>query len=109
MLQAETAIVSGILQAEQQESIVVLQAGAVEVCYGAASKAAKYRVMLQAEQQLSMVRCRQSSNGRIGTAAGRSSGGATAAGETAVCSGSSTVQASGDSGSSVELGLSIVW
>ena len=37
-----------MLQAEQQEPIVVLQAGAVEVCYGAASKAAKYRVMLQA-------------------------------------------------------------
>ena len=46
MLQAEAAIVGGILQAEQQESMVVLQAGAVEVCYGAASKAAKYRVML---------------------------------------------------------------
>ena len=48
MLQAEAVIVGGMLQAEQQESMVVLQAGAVEVCYGAASKAAKYGVMLQA-------------------------------------------------------------
>jgi len=31
--------------------------------------------MLQAEQQLSMVRCRQSSNGRIGHAAGRAAEG----------------------------------
>ena len=98
ILQAEAAIVSGILQA-----------GAVEVCYGAASKAAKYRVMLQAEQQLSMVRCRQSSNGRIGTAAGRSSGGATAAGETAVCSGSSTVQASVVIAVEHRARLSVVW
>jgi len=66
-----------MLQAEQQESMVVLQAGAVEVCYGAASKAARCWFMLQA-------------------------------GAATVEPGSSTVQASGDdSGSSVELGLSI--
>ncbi len=54
---------------------------------------------LQAEQQRSNRTCCR-----------KSSRGSTAAGETAVCSGSSTVQASGDdSGSSVELGLSIDW
>ena len=42
------AAIVGKLQAEQQESMVVLQAGAVEVCYSAASEAARCWVMLQA-------------------------------------------------------------
>ena len=73
MLQAEAAIVGGMLQAEQQESMVVLQAGAVEVCYSAASKAARYGVMLQAgaavvkldmlqEEQQRVYSCRRNSS-----------------------------------------------
>ena len=73
MLQAEAAIVGGMLQAEQQESMVVLQAGAVEVCHGAASKAARYGVMLQAgaavveldmlqEEQQRVYSCRRNSS-----------------------------------------------
>ena len=73
MLQAEAAIVGGMLQAEQQESMVVLQAGAVEVCGDAASKAARYGVMLQAgaatvesgmlqEEQQRVYSCRRNSS-----------------------------------------------